>query len=266
MVLTVGIDRDNDRRLEEIYVVPFYFHVDESAASISALGKAAPLQDILDLLASQAWRSRKMGAWFSLVREEEVVRAAVIASLKTSRGRLTSLDLAVAAVTLVGSTAIPALLEYRAADIEQGWGAAEWIDEVIDWLRHGAEPIEQSETKRSSFPRLMKVGKRIRDSDTSIKASLPGRLSLRPWSTGQTAVRLPSRTLSLMLRPADSGPLIGCAVTRVDGRALNSGDNEVAVVYELWDESDRSRLRVGESLIIQYGHDVGRGDLADDEP
>ena len=83
-------ESEKEQRLREIYGLPFYMKVHEPgmAAPLAALGRAAPAQDILDLLAS-SWRPRKVGAWLALVRNEDAVRDAVVESLKTSLGLLT---------------------------------------------------------------------------------------------------------------------------------------------------------------------------------
>ena len=61
MAIVQGVwgESEKEQRLREIYALPFYMKVHEPrmAAPLSALGRAAPAQDILDLLAS-SWRPR----------------------------------------------------------------------------------------------------------------------------------------------------------------------------------------------------------------
>jgi hypothetical protein len=71
---------------------------------VARIGRGLDAADVIQLLRA-AWRPRVMGAWFALVHDEPEVTGAVLTSLETSLGGLTSLNLAVAAVILAGSDA-----------------------------------------------------------------------------------------------------------------------------------------------------------------
>lgn len=120
-------------------VVPaLYMRVpSRDAAVIEAVvaAGARPSEGVLfSMLAADAWRDRKVGAWLALCRPGARTTAAVLESGRTARGTYTAFSLAVAAITLAESEAIPALLEYGRADVANGWHGAGFITAALAHL------------------------------------------------------------------------------------------------------------------------------------
>src|SRR4051812_42955914 len=84
---------------------------------IASVGRSVTDEDVRALLRSD-WRPRVMGAWFAPLHDNADVRSALLVSLESSGGYLTSPPLAVVAGVLCGPDALDSLRIYRAADIE----------------------------------------------------------------------------------------------------------------------------------------------------
>lgn len=255
-------ESEQGQRLREIYALPFYMEIHKPgmAAPLAALGRAAPAQDILDLLAS-SWRPRKVGAWLALVRSEDAVRVAVMESLTTSLGLLTSPELSVAAVTLAGADARPALVAYRARHLANDWGSTDVVDQALRWIDSPEEWTQIPRQEPSNFQRLMDLGQRIRSSDTTSRHRVMANLSFPERAAGHGRLHLPSKTWSLLLQPGDGGPILGCVITRIDGADISAGDLDIPVVMEFWDTDADSRLAARERFVVLYGREEGWGEI-----
>jgi len=133
--------------LVERCVVPYYLNMMSCNAveygprlvdEIASVGRSVTDEDVVGLLRGD-WRPRVMGAWFAPIHDNADVRSALLASLESSAGRLTSPPLAAVAAVLCGTDALDSLRIYRAADIASQWGAAPFIDATIERL--GAVPV-----------------------------------------------------------------------------------------------------------------------------
>lgn len=107
-------------------VSPFYLHMmginairygAEHRDAVIETGATVTPDDVRSLLRS-GWREQSMGAWYALVlpAEASMIVADVLAALERSRGTLTAPPLAVAAVTLAWTEALPSLRRYTERD------------------------------------------------------------------------------------------------------------------------------------------------------
>lgn len=129
-------------QLDQRCVVPYYLKMMATNAvehgfglidEIVTVGQSISDEDVIVLLHS-ARRPRVMGAWFAPLHDREGVRSALLGSLESSSGRLTSPPLAAVASVMCGVDALASLRTYRAADVAHQWGAAPFIDATIERL------------------------------------------------------------------------------------------------------------------------------------
>lgn len=155
--------------LVELYS-PFYLHMMGTNArlygadllvDVVRIGRALDAADVIRLLRAH-WRPRVMGAWFALMHNEPDVTDAVLASLETSLGDLTSPPLAVVAVVLAGSDALAALAHYAARDLENELGACEFIAAAAEHLG-GSVCCAPTDGARSRFAQLLAFAEQLRD-------------------------------------------------------------------------------------------------------
>ncbi|MCU1420927.1 MAG: hypothetical protein JWN36_578 [Microbacteriaceae bacterium] len=160
---------EHDKRMRETYVLPFYQQLPRNSAelipSIAAVGRNAPLGDILELLGS-GWRPRQVGAWLSLVRDEPEILPAVLESLRTSLGSLTAPELAVAAVLLGGERAVSALLAYQTAEDERNYGTVGAVSAALEYVGAVSRRGPATESDRAQFAEYLEVAEQIRAADT----------------------------------------------------------------------------------------------------
>lgn len=113
-------------RIRFVYTAPYYLSMlDLDGAQLQEfvqLAEAAEVEEVLWMLKTEEWRSRKAGAWFTLVRTEPEIDEALRLSLLTSRGRLTAPDLGVALAHRLGAASVPLLLEYQSIGIRDDHG------------------------------------------------------------------------------------------------------------------------------------------------
>jgi hypothetical protein len=103
-----------------------------------------------------------MGAWFSLLHDDETVTRAVLRSLETSAGSLTAPPLAVAAVLLADPEAAKgALAEYLVQDVLHEWGSAGFVGAAMEHLA-GRVHMEPSDRDRSSFEQMHAIATAMR--------------------------------------------------------------------------------------------------------
>ena len=103
-----------------------------------------------------------MGAWFALLHDEPAVRDAVLASLASSAGSLTSPPLAVVAVALTGERALEALERYATDDIAHEWGACGFVAAAISHLGGTTSACSPSDDDLADFAGLLEVAERLR--------------------------------------------------------------------------------------------------------
>ncbi len=124
-------------------IVPFYLQMMGMNAvstsgrdllpEVARIGRSLDPSEVVELLEG-GWRLRVMGAWFSVVRDEPEVVVAVLASLETSLGALTSPPLATAAVVLAGSEAASALATYALFDSQHDAGACGFVSAAAQYV------------------------------------------------------------------------------------------------------------------------------------
>lgn len=129
-------------------------------AAIRDLAPTLAPEDVIRLL-SREWRPRVMGAWFALFQQPEVVGAAVLRSLETSSGSLTSPPLATVAAHLLGAAAIPSLEGYAAADAASGLGAADFVAAVVEHLGGATGQASATEEARRDLRQMLGVVARL---------------------------------------------------------------------------------------------------------
>jgi hypothetical protein len=158
-------DDSRESWMRDTYVLPYYLELPRNAdgliSSLATLGRKAPLADILELLGSH-WRFRRMGAWFAVVRTEPEVATAVLASLRTSLGDLTAPELAVAAVLLSGESALPAMLDYQAAELERDFGYCGAVTAAIEAIGGRSLRGPATDDERAYLERYMNFALALR--------------------------------------------------------------------------------------------------------
>ena len=122
---------DDPDDLREKYVIPFYLDLMDHNAlnaepelllAVQDRAKELSIKDIERLLQA-SWRPRVMGAWYYMANPRAELVDAVLYSLRTSQGRLTSPPLMTAVACWGGEEGLAAIAEYEAADAENQWGA-----------------------------------------------------------------------------------------------------------------------------------------------
>ena len=157
-------------RIEQL-VKPYYLqmmrlnalqYADDLVGALRLTGRTVSSGEVVELL-GRFWRERVMGAWFSLLcDDDELVLAAVLQALRTSFGSLDAPPLIVAAVVLGGSASAPAIEHYLRRDVEQNWGASGFARAACDALdgQTTDEPVTTSD--RADFEALLKIAQRLR--------------------------------------------------------------------------------------------------------
>jgi len=87
---------------------------------------------------------------------------AVLASLASSAGSLTSPPLAVVAVTLTGARALEALERYAAEDVAHGWGACGFIAAAVAHVGATTTACRPSDDDVADFGGLLEIAKVLR--------------------------------------------------------------------------------------------------------
>jgi hypothetical protein len=157
--------------VEDRLVAPFYLsmmginairHANANVLQdLVAVGRDTSVEEVVGLLRG-TWRPRVMGAWFSLLHDNETVTRAVLQSLRTSSGSLTAPPLTVAAVLLAEHAAHSAMAEYVARDVAQDWGSAAFVTAAIEHL-DSRTPINSSRSNDGhDVERMLAIGKAIR--------------------------------------------------------------------------------------------------------
>lgn len=152
-------------RIRSVYTAPYYLSMhDLSEAQFDELvhvAKESDFDEVLWMLRTEEFRSRKMGAWFTLVRTEPEVDEELRQSLLTSRGRLTAPDLGIALAQRLGSAALPVLIEYQSIGIRDGHGPLGETSALIMSL--GGTPLgdEPSELAAARMAALRDLATRI---------------------------------------------------------------------------------------------------------
>ncbi len=160
--------------LVERCVEPFYLRMMRLNAmedgpalvdDIAAVGHSVTANDVVTLLRS-AWRERVMGAWLATTHDVPIVRTALLQSLESSAGSLSSPPLATVAVLLCGPESLDSLRRYRTADLANEWGAVGFIDAAIEYLGEPLNPDSDAPRSRpedrSNLASLLAVAERLR--------------------------------------------------------------------------------------------------------
>jgi hypothetical protein len=129
--------------------------------AVADAGRGTSEVEVIALL-RETWRERVMGAWFALFHDNDAVRCAVLDSLASSAGSLTSEPLVAVAVALAGTSAGDALQRYAGRDLANGWGASGVAAAAMEHL--GVYPAISSATNddRTNFTALLKIAERLR--------------------------------------------------------------------------------------------------------
>ncbi|MCZ7440374.1 DUF6000 family protein [Micromonospora sp. WMMC241] len=167
------MDQGSSEGLVAQYVVPFYLDMMGTNAlryglpllsAVAEANRATTASDVVALL-GDGWRTRVMGAWYSVRVGGADVTAAVLHALATSRGSLDAPPLATAAVVLAGPDAAEALRQYFTADQACGWGAGGVIAAAADHLRRHhrtATPLPRpTDEDRDTFAALIDIARRL---------------------------------------------------------------------------------------------------------
>jgi hypothetical protein len=128
-----------------------------------ALGELAVLtsvEDVETLLASH-WRARVMGAWLSAGRTGASINGALLRSLETSQGLLTSQPLAAVAVVNSGKAAVPALEAYLGAHVQHNWGSPGVIVAALEYVGGFVDGLSAGEDERATLAAMVAVGERL---------------------------------------------------------------------------------------------------------
>jgi Family of unknown function (DUF6000) len=158
----------------ERYVTPFYLQMMRTNAAregskllpqVLKTGAQATPEDILALL-HDPWRSTVMGAWLSLLHQDEAITQAVLVALSHSQGSLDAPPLATAAVVLAPERALPTLDDYVRRDLANEWGAAGFVVTAIEHLGADNGLCRPAGRDRDEFASLLALANRIRQHGT----------------------------------------------------------------------------------------------------
>ncbi|GAB3842060.1 hypothetical protein GCM10029963_14470 [Micromonospora andamanensis] len=164
-----SVDQGSSDGLIARCVVPFYLDMMGTNAvrygrpllpALAEASRATTAAEVMTLL-RDSWRSRVMGAWYSVRVGGADVAAAVLHALATSRGALDAPPLATAAVVLTGPDAAEPLQQYFTADQTHRWGAGGVIAAAADHLRQHhqvATPLPPpTDADRDTFNALIDI-------------------------------------------------------------------------------------------------------------
>lgn len=255
---------EHDRRITETYVLPFYMQLPRNASelvpSVAAVGRHAPVEDIVELLGSP-WRERQVGAWLSVVRDEPEILPAVFESLRTSLGDLTAPELAAAAVLLGGEEAVPALMDYQAAEVERNFGFSSEVSAAIEFLGRTSLRGPASDSAKASFKNHLDVAKQIRRVDTTVKATATALITRLPAFEDRPPCAFGVQTMSFLLVPQGAETGIGCVITPKPGSDIIPSERGIEVGLEFWAADARERLPRGAEFALKYGRFLGSGQM-----
>ncbi|MFM9918330.1 hypothetical protein [Lacisediminihabitans sp. H27-G8] len=161
------LSNDEIEKVRREYTAPFYLKFRRDGLSLAPkiveLAHAASEAQVLFMLETEEWRSRKMGALFALARKAPSIHKAVLRSLETSQGTLTAPELSSAAIVLHGNEALPSLVMYESNAIARNLGGFDITAAAIHHL--GGEPMAgDAEAGGESFGRLLRMGTFIHES------------------------------------------------------------------------------------------------------
>jgi hypothetical protein len=158
-----------ERRMLQL-VTPFYLDMmgrnvsDEQVRLIPELAGVARgtiAEEVIALLRGP-WRESCMGAWYSLFHDPKVVGEEVLDALRRSCGVLNACALMVAAVELVGPSAIPAIEVYAENDRANQWGGEGFALAALRHLDHPNENNPPTDSDREEFAALLHFAQKLR--------------------------------------------------------------------------------------------------------
>jgi hypothetical protein len=136
-------------KIQQDYVAPLYLRGmqhEGSADTVARLARAASVVEVGWMLQAP-WRERRVGAWFTLARDENWADA-LLESLATSQGDYTARDLGFALVRRIGALAVPALLAYQSRAAEQGHSGQSAITALIESVGAKSPRAEATDADR----------------------------------------------------------------------------------------------------------------------
>lgn len=169
LISKYGLSMDDNERYARL-IQPFYLHMmrnnalqygSELLPAVAEAGREATVADVVSLL-SDPWRATVMGAWLALFHDDKLVNDAVLHALEASDGSLTSPPLAIAAVLLVGSDALPSLDAYAAKDTAHQMGACGFAAAAIEHLGGHTTACDPNDGDRTNFAEMLALGGRLR--------------------------------------------------------------------------------------------------------
>jgi hypothetical protein len=200
-----------------------------------------------------------MGGWYALTRNEQAIIPAVLESLRTSRGYLTSPELAVAAVTLAGRDSTAALVDYVSADLQHKWGGSGLVMAALESLGASSDQGRATSEDKVTFEELMQIGRMIQDADTTIKTHVRAVVTELPTSEGLYPHPVTDGMMSLLIDPHDGGLTLGCVVRLVGAERLTTAGPGSRITLDFWDSDATSRLKPGSVFSIKFSTALGSG-------
>lgn len=157
------------KSLEEM-IAPFYLNMMglnalsapmELLTEVVETGRLLSAVNVVELL-RDSWRPLVMGAWFSLLQDDDTVNEALLQALSSSLGSLTSPPLSVAAIVLTGAKAVPFLQEYLRRDLEFSYGASGFVSAALEHLGDQSHPWQTQDRDRGDFLPLLNCAEWIK--------------------------------------------------------------------------------------------------------
>jgi Family of unknown function (DUF6000) len=157
--------------LEQRCVLPFYM----TMMGLNALSHEVPFvvlrelaqettDDEVVMLLASAWRPRVMGAWLASGRSERL-EAALLKSLETSAGSLTTPPLATVALHDLGTKGVPSLQKYLRQDVEHQWGSTSFVAAVLERLDAAPTGVVIDDQDRRAVEGMLTVARRLAEAD-----------------------------------------------------------------------------------------------------
>jgi Family of unknown function (DUF6000) len=153
-----------------VLVQPFYLQMmrlnavqagSEMTEMIASVAADVTVTEIVTLLRSD-WRPRVMGAWFATAHDAAGIAEAVVDSLGTCFGSLTSPPLVTAALVHAGPTTLEALRAYVERDASNGWGAAGFAVAAIELLGGAVTAAIADDDDHQHLVAMLDIAARIR--------------------------------------------------------------------------------------------------------